>query len=202
ILIIRHWSKLPLAVKTLGIFLAWNFFIEMASRALQFYEINNLPLLHAYTLGEFILFSLFFYSLEPIKNWNKAGRYIFLTLGSVFILLNSLFLQPITGFNSYAKSFVQIAIISYSLVLFFFLIGKETIHQTSHDKPLKWINAGILTYYCGSLFIFMFSDFFYDEGQHLPAIFWFFNSVLNLTFQVIVLYALWKICQKTPKYSS
>lgn len=48
-------------LQILGYFLLFNLFIELSARAVVwgFKGINNLPLLHLYTLGEFLLLSFF-----------------------------------------------------------------------------------------------------------------------------------------------
>ena len=49
--------------RRLSYFLIWNLLIEISARVFSYSDHNNLPLLHLYTLGEFILLSWFYKSL-------------------------------------------------------------------------------------------------------------------------------------------
>lgn len=201
-LIIRHWSKLSAPFRALGYFIAWNLTIEILSRVFQQIEVNNLPLLHIYTLGEFLLISNFFIRLPPIQSLPKPVKLGFLFFVSLLIILNSIFLQPIFGYNSYAKSLGQLIIISYSVSYFYHRSNHFEEQVNQETKSLNLINAAILTYYSGTLFIFMFSDFFFSQGSVLPNGFWVFNSILNLIFQGMVLFAIWNLCKTFKKYMS
>lgn len=194
--------KLSTPYKRLFYFLILNFSAEVASRIIvfQFPGVNNLPLLHLYTLGEFILLSWFFKSLIKKPKILQSRFWLFMVIGSILIVLNSLFYQNIYEFNSLAKACVQIIIITYS-VLYFYNLTENTSLKNTNEKSLRLINSAILIYYSGSLFIFMFSQVFFENSE-LHLYFWTFNAILNVVFQLLVLVSLWKVIfKKPPLYS-
>lgn len=192
-----HLKKLSTPFQRLAYFLIWSLLIEISARVFAFYGINNLPLLHVYTLGEFILLSWFYKSLiaKPVLFQNK---YLYLVIvGCILIILNSIFFQSIFEFNPLAKTFVQIIIISYAVLYFYNLTENQSLAPII-EKSLRLINSAILLYYSGSLFIFMCGQISFDSTD-LYKIFWIFNAILNLIFQVLILWAIWKVVsRKTP----
>lgn len=187
-----NWKKQYNVFCSLGYYLLFNLVIEVSSKIFQLYQINNLPLLHLYTLCEFILLSFFYYQITKDSRNKKIVFIIFIPITAFFIILNSIFLQPIWGFNSYAKTPVQFIIIAYSLYYFFTTNLLDT-KRSIKEKSRLLVNSAILIYYSGSLFIFMFSDYFLKYGDGLAIEFWKFNLILNLIFQLIIFIAIWRV---------
>jgi hypothetical protein len=168
--------------------------IEILARVFMQLEYNNLPLLHIYTLGEFILFSYFYKSLlyKPAVFHKK---YLYFIVGcSLLIVFNSVFFQSIYEFNSYAKTFVQITIIGYAVLYFYNLIGNDTAAPVA-SKSLRIVNSAVIIYYSGSLFIFMYGKIALENARPYIVL-WAFNSVLNIIFQLLILLGLWKAFYK------
>ncbi|WP_298425248.1 hypothetical protein [uncultured Kordia sp.] len=121
----------------------------------------------------------------------KKYFWYFILIGSLFIVCNSTWLQSIYIFNSYAKTFVQLTIIGYAILYFYNLIENQVFAPTV-SKSLRLINSAVLIYYSGSLFIFMCSNVYYENAQ-VYDIFWIFNALLNILFQLLILIGLWKV---------
>lgn len=201
--IILYWSntaKWPSRLSPFGFLLLFSFVIEIASRILWFLKSNNLPVLHIYTLGEFILISWFYQKTLPhIKIYQSNNFKLIIFAISALIILNTFFLQPIHLFNSYSKTLVQIIIIIYSMLFFFNYKEEEGIDDSMHYF-YKSFNSGVLIYYCGSLFIFMSSHLFLGNKSNLTGL-WAINALLYLIFQIIIITSLWKLAYKLPKLS-
>lgn len=195
----RKTFSTPLQI--LGYFLLFNLFIELSARlVVSIWEKNNLPLLHLYTVGEFLLFSFFYRALLPELAFFKKYFAVFAGAVTLLIIFNSAFLQSIFVFNSYAKTLVQVILILYSIAFFFHLPESSDFSQPD-GWSLRMINSAILIYYCGSLFIFMFSNVFIEKALIYNG-FWIFNALLNLLFHVLVLTSLWRVAFRHPKLSS
>lgn len=187
-LVYRKEAAIPL--KRLSYFLIWNLLIELLAY-IMYWGYNNLPLLHLYTLGEFLLLSYFFKSLiNKPAYFQKAYKY-FVMGASVLIVLNSVFLQSIYEFNNNAKTFVQLVIIAYAVLYFYNLVENQNF-SAELAKSLRLINSAIIVYYSGSLFIFMCSQISF-KNTDTYQVFWAFNTVLNLVFQLLILLGLWKV---------
>ena len=197
---IRYWSRLSDGLRVLAVFLFFNLFIEIAARFAGIVFGMNLPLLHLYTVGECLLFSLFYRNiLDETSIFSRYFRWI-VGIVLVLVVLNSIFIQHLLEFNSYAKTLVQLLIILYALD-YAFRFSEQAETDTQLNRSLRLINSAILIYYCGSLFVFMSSQFELQTGGALHIL-WEINTVLNLIFQMIVLFALWKVVFHPPNLSS
>ncbi len=182
-------KKLNAPFKRLFYFLIWNLLIEILAITFMKLGQNNLPLLHIYTLGEFLLFSYFYKSLlHKPKLFQTYFSYFVLGISTI-IILNSAFFQNIYGFNTIAKTLVQVIIISYSVLYFYNLVENQLV-SNQIAKSLRLINSAIMVYYSGSLFIFMCSKISF-ENTETYIIFWAFNAILNVIFQLLILWGVW-----------
>jgi hypothetical protein len=197
---LRYWNRLPRAFKILVVYLIFNLFIEISARAAAIFFRQNLPLLHLYTLGEYWLLSLFYREiLDKESVFQGYFKWIVPTVLTL-VVCNTVFLQSIFEFNSYAKTLVQFLIILYALDYSFRFSEREAATSPT-ERQLRLVNAAVLVYYCGSLFIFMSNHFALRMGNAIKIL-WDINSVLNLIFQIVVLVALWKVVSLHQKSSS
>jgi hypothetical protein len=197
-----HYKKLNLTFRLFSYFLLWNLLIEIAARLVSYSTIveSNLPLLHLYTLGEFLLLSVFYKSLMVKLEGAPQRINYFILAGAILIVLNSVFLQSIYSFNTIAKTAVQLTIISYAVLYFYNLTSNPSLSEQA-GKSVRLINSAILVYYSGSLFIFMCSQVSFLESD-LYMFFWAFNAALYLTFQLLVLWGIWKMVFQETTLSS
>jgi len=197
---LRYWQRLPRPFQVVVAYLIFNLLIEIGARIGAIVFQQNLPLLHLYTLGECCLFSLFYRQI--LDEESVFQRYFWWIVGTVLTLtvLNSIFLQGIFEYNSYGKTLVQLLIILYALDYAFRFSERED-PDPDLTQMLRLVNSAMLIYYCGSLFVFMSSQFEIDmkDGIH---ILWQFNKILNLIFHLMVFIALWKVIFTLPKSSS
>lgn len=184
ILCLYYWKRLPIAFKFLSFYLWCNLTVEVIVFFLP-PGTNNLPLLHLYTLFEFILISLIYRKMGLFDPWPAQYFAIFLISIAGLIVLNSIFLESIYTYNSYAKTVVQLLFIGYA-VGYMFQLKENSPDAGAHNL----MNYAILIAYSGSLFIFMFGNVLLaDEFDNL---FWDINVLLNLLFQILILISVWK----------
>ncbi len=189
--------------KYFSMFLVFSLIIEISSHVIwsknnPFGITNNLFLLHILTLGEFILLSLFYNQMyKEVSTWQKnAGLFVLIVSG--LIVANSLFIQPLYKFNTNARTLSQAIIIAYA-VGYYLQATNEKLGKFS--KGINIINAGVLLYYTGSFFIFMFGNVLLGlEPRH--NLFWLTNALLYLVFQLLVFTAaIWQFRQTKSTYS-
>lgn len=192
-----HYRRWDQAYIFLGWLLTFNLVIELIAKWLAWHKQLNLPLLHIYTIGEFLLLSLFYEQLLPKRFfWNRLF-WPFTGVVLLLIILNSLYLQPPETFNSNARTLVQVVYIIFAVQYFFYLTSSEDAAAPS----LRWINSAVLIYYSGSLFIFMLSNYLQQRGIAMPRSFWAFNGFLNLIYQLLILRGLWMGVSRQAKSS-
>ncbi len=200
LLFLFRFRKLPIDIKIIGLFLVISLIAEITSRDLAASGTNNLYLLHIYTFFEFLTWSLFYKYQFRTKEKVQKFYWPFIVIIALLIILNSLFLEPITGFNSNTKTLVQIIIIGYAVYYFFINFGVTDFSKTENQSVL-WINFASMLYYSGSLFIFMFMKTLYSSDVDAEIIdsFWLINVILSVIFQLLILISIWKVAFSKTK---
>lgn len=198
-----RFRHLPAEFKALGIFLVVDLITELAAAWLRTQRINNLPLLHIYTLLEFASLSLFYRVVFASRAGFQRYFWPFVGVVSGLVVANSIFLEPPTGFNSNAKTLVQITLMGYAVFYFFNAYGKTDFSEPRYLAQ-GLVNTAVLLYNAGSLFIFMFAKILQQSNLSNSAQhgFWMFNASLFLIFQLLVFIAIWKAAFRQTKSSS
>lgn len=198
ILCLIRFRRIDFLFKILFAFLILNLLTELVADYFWRRKMNNLPLLHLYTLFEFLLISWFYKIVLKEIKWVQKYFWYFVFFVSLLVISNSIFLQPIYGFNSYAKTLVQLIFISYAVTYIYSYSLK--LEKTSEEtQAIRLINAAVLIYYSSSLFIFLFSNLFLINDIKIHKGFWVVNAGLNLIFQVLILIAIWKVVFRPTK---
>lgn len=145
-------------LKAFSYFLFFSGVIAFASLVFWFYSKNNMPLLHIYVAGGFFFLALFY---QRVLNdfIEKKVIYGILISFSIFTIANSLFIQSITTFNSYALTIESVLIVILS-ILTYLLMMEEIVKKRRMGlaRSLNWINCGLFLYYSSNLLIFYFGN--------------------------------------------
>jgi hypothetical protein len=150
-------------IKIIFPYLIFAGIIEITSRILGTHQINNLPLLHFYTIVEFLFIMRFF---QLILNTQFVHRLIgiLMVIFPVFCVLDFVFIQSIYQFNSYPRPLGALIIIGLCLFYFFRYTESEEQKPWVND-PLNWIVTGLLVYFGSSLFHFAFLNILYEHAS-------------------------------------
>ncbi len=192
-----HWRRLPEPIKILVVFLWFDCAIEIGLRTMPYYgSRNNLPLLHVLTVVQIIVWP-YFYSkvMRPDATYRKYMPWI-MGVGLVLVVFNTLFLQGLDQFNSYAITLVLVVVILLALDFAFNFSVVSGVNKEL-AKILQRINASVLLYYCGSLFVFMFSGYAARTWANGYNVLWNINVVLNCIFYLVVLLGICSLIFKT-----
>ncbi len=169
------YRKLGPAMKVFSIYLIVSGAFELVTFALSMKQQNNLQWLHLYTLLELILLSSFFHCVfmrmklkYPIKT----------VTGIILILcvLNSILLQPLHSFNSYAASLVSLTLIVYCILTFYHLLDRDDAEY----KMIRWIVSGLLLYQMTSFIVMAFSNILSQFDIEVDAIVWLIRLIIML----------------------
>lgn len=154
------FRKQQTILKVFSCFLFLSYLVQFASLLFWFNRMNNMPLLHAYVGIGFLMLAVFYKKvLEGFIN----GAVIYSVAIAFFILslLNTLFLQSVFAFNSYALTLESVLLIIFSLTTYILLLDKTVKEKRkSLVSSINWINSGIFIYYVSNLLIFYFSGYF------------------------------------------
>lgn len=183
----RHYNR-GLRILCIHLFIACV--VDVSAQLLRFLNSNNLPLLHVYTLTEFTLLYLFF---EHYWNNFFSKRVLrSIAIGFVtFSVINSLFIQNIYTFNSYARGLEALLMIIFSLLSFYKIFQDPSVRM--EQQPVLWIIAGILIYFSGSFTLFVLSNYILPLGVTLNFQIWAVHAFLSILLYVFISIGLWKM---------
>jgi hypothetical protein len=143
------------AGKVLLFYLGLDAVVSLISSVLANYSIPNLPLYHIATLFETVILLYFFRVIFDNKHFREYIN-LLLVIVPALQILNTLLIQQINEFNSYALSLQSLLII---VLCFFYWWHYETDTSESWASvPLHWIISGIMLYFSSSFIVFTFSN--------------------------------------------
>lgn len=176
----KVYSNKPLRI--IFFYLLFSGISDLVARTLGVRGINNLPLLHIYTLIEFLIMMAYFHN--GLKLAGSPQFTIITVLFTLLTILNFVFIQDIYHYNSYPRSIAALVIICYSIQFF---IKKSQLPQRSwRTEPANWVVGGIMVYFCNSFLYFAFLNVI-NELASLSI--YFFLGGLHATF-VLLMYLL------------
>lgn len=164
---------------------------ELVANILAEFRINNLPILHFYSIAEFaLLFTIYHLYFRNIIS--RRTYLLGLSGFVVFALINAFYIQDLYGFNTYPL-LVESTIFTGLSLLFFYktLQEKKVVHieQTS----MFWLSSGHLIYFAGNLSIFTFSNYMLEVSNQLHEGIWAIHSIF-----LIILYIAYSIALRCP----
>lgn len=184
LLALYYWKRISEPFKFVTYLMILSMLTEFMASEILKYRDSNLPLLHVYTLFEFVVSALIFQKAGLFNRYSNKQFWMLIGGVSCLIILNSLFIQKPTTYNSISRSFVQVLLVSFS-VGYIFQLKKHT----PESGALNVMNAALLLVNAGSLFIFMFGNVLLDNRY--SNMFWQTNLILNLIFQVLIITSIW-----------
>ena len=152
-----------------------------------------MPLLHLYVGTSFLMLCLFY---KKVLEGFISGALIY-AVAIVFLILtvlNSLFLQSIDTFNSYALILESVLLIIFSLTTYILLLDKTVKEKRrSLISSINWINSGIFMYYVSNLLIFYFSGYFIKYfSTEFNRYTWVLHSFFSVVMYTFFFIGIWK----------
>lgn len=150
---------------------------------------NNLPILHLYTILEFNIIALFYFSFFGYF-YNRKLVPSLMIFFTGFAIINSLFIQKLTEFNTYARSLESIILVVLSILCFYkILVELNTKNLTK--LPIFWINTGFLLYFAGNFVLFILSNVILKENKAFNYMSWGLHSCLLTLLYILIGVGLW-----------
>ncbi len=163
------------AFKVFIFYLIITLAIQLISTYLRSFKIPNLYLSHYYFIGQFILFSLFFKQLLKKKLHKKGITLCLIIVLTVLGIYYFLYPSNYYKFNVFEIIITSIPLIIYSI--FFFVQKIEDA-----DKKYIYIVSGFFLYILCSTLLFTTGNI----TAEIKKIIWEINSLLYVTFQVLI----------------
>lgn len=176
------FKKNELQWKVIAIYVVGSFISQGIATILWYFEMNNLTILHIYSLFEFMAFSAFFWSATE----SKLKKKWILTISGIVscsLVIDSIWNESLQDFNSLGIFISNGTIIFYSITYFFELLGADT-----NERKYLVLNAGILIFICESLVIFLFGNFLKNIDIIEQAILWYTHITTYILFLSLILW--------------
>lgn len=169
--------------------------IEFAAMLMGRYRLNNLPLLHLYTLVQFLLVALLYkpFLIHPITPRIWLLVVVVFGIGCIY---NSLFIQTIWEFNGYARAAESLIIVSFVLWYFRQLLFTDQPVAPLHDIPMFWISTGMLFYFSACFFVFLLSSDVLLLSSDVFRVSWAFHDLMLMIHYLFITIALWPTRQQ------
>lgn len=191
---LRQYKFLSPGHRTLFFYCLLSLAVETVVLLLWTRRLNNLPIFHAFTCLELLLFANYFKQEIHSKFFNHY-LVVSLTAFFCFFVFNILFLQGLNQFNTYSISAESFLLLTYASISLFILLKQPQLGNPI-TSSLLLVCSAILIFNSGNLFLFIMGDYLAAHFRSLSKLSWVFHSVLNIFSFVIFGIALWK--QKKP----
>jgi hypothetical protein len=189
-----NYNRIDRKLNSLKIYVFFAAFMQLLQLVLWFKQVNNLFLLHFFVPIEFALLAYFYQSiLQPLIN--RKIIWFIIVLFSVFSIINSLFFQKITTFNSYALTVENILLTTMSIVTFIILLNRRVgLSKTTIGPAITWINYGIFINFSTTLILVYFSNFLvlHQSNKILSYIAWLLNDAATVAMHICFIVGLLK----------
>jgi hypothetical protein len=162
---------------------------EIISHILHRYNLYNLFVFRFYTIVQFLLLSFFF-----IKTLSESKMVLYIKICGLLFLTLATYDSYKNGLNSMddlSLTAASVLLMIYSLFTFYHIM-ENPVHLNILSTPLFWFNTAILVYFSGCLFLFIFSNYLEDHYAKVFHIAWGVNSILNITFNLLIATGFWK----------
>ncbi len=174
--------------KLIGLSVVVTLLGEFGIYLLTILDINNLFAVHLYTVLQFaVLVLIMEKGLFPLLSRIVSRSLIFLF--ALFALMDAFWWNDLYSFNTYARplsSFILLLLV----LLFFYKTLKELKIKSLERAPLFWLSIGLILYFSGSLFIFLFTNYVKTSNEALLTI-WGIHAIFNIIFNISYSIALW-----------
>lgn len=179
-----NYRRLFSFARILYFFVLFTFGVELSARILYEFDINNMFLFHFFSFGEVTFLCLIYRNLIPDERWKRyilQGFILFQTIS----ILNLLFFEDITHFNSVQRYFEMLII--YTLLAKFILRAiTEEARKPFLKDPAILLTLGFMIYFLGTLFLFIYgNDILSGDLNNYWIVHGVFNIFLNLIFSLV-----------------
>lgn len=185
-----RWRYLDKTLWAVGLFIILAGLGEIVAEYMSSRHMPSVHILHIYTILEFNVIALFYLRFfgHFYPRWLVPGLMVGFTVLSV---LNTAFLQPLTSYNSYARSLEGVLIIALALLCYYKMLVELTTKRLD-KSPVFWINTGFLLYFAGNLFFFILGNALIKEPrQSLSFMTWGLHSLLMALMHIFISVGLW-----------
>lgn len=171
-------------IRLFSFYLFGSLLIQITSQILWEMGINNIWLIHLFSVFQLINLSIFFYQIIPKRKIRKS-IVLLSSLVSIYWVVNLWLAPSLFEFDSLETLITNGVIIGYSVSYFF-------VHLDYVHSKYDFIVAGILLFSSISMLLFIFGNQLIDIQLINQIGLWIFNTIIYLIFLSLIGIQLWK----------
>lgn len=179
-----RYRYLPAAGRVLFVYLVVDAVVSIASSALAYHHVSNMPLYHFATIADTVLLLYFFSMVFADQRWAgylTVAMFVFPLLA----VLNLLLLQPLFSFNSYMLSLKAIVLIG--LCFLYWWHYEPVAGKAWTAIPLHWIISGLMLYFSSAFILFTFSDLIISvSSRSISIVLWNIHAGLSVIMYLLL----------------
>jgi hypothetical protein len=193
LLALLNYSRLGEAFRTFAWFICVSAIVQCISLGLWFFSIHNLFLNHFFVPVGSVCIALFYNKLLS-KFITSNVIWMVLALFLLTTLVNSVFIQPLNTFNSYALAIQCVLVVILSLATFLLLMNYGNhLNGEVDTRYVNWINSGLFIYYASVLILFYFGDILIKSfSLQLNRYVWLLHSLFYIIMSGCFFIGIWK----------
>lgn len=179
-----RYRRLPADGKLMFYYLLLETVVSTIATWLVFERSTNLPLFHFSTIIETLLL-LYYFILISRHTIYSPWLYGMLIVFPLLALLNILFLQPLSAFNSYALSLKALLIIACCFLYWWY--HELPAGKSWSSSPQNWILSGLLLYFSSSFILFTFSNVIIAAtSKNISLLLWNIHATLTIFMYLLI----------------
>lgn len=164
---------------------------DTVSLLLAMHRMNTWPVGNLFLMTQAAL--LFYVWRKQHTLLVKGLFYACLTFGVINFLVGP-GRQMFDQYTTYLTGLILIG----TVLFFFYQLMKNVPAERVQSLPLFWIAIAVLVYYGGTIFVFLFNNYFLTQlAKHHPAM-WTVHNILNITKNSLFFIALWVNHRRDP----
>lgn len=189
------WFRIPKprtsAQKALLVSLLLSAITQLVSFTFWKLSKNNLPILHIYTVLEFLVLLWFYTALLGAPGKSR----IFLLMAVLFTIiavLEATVFGSVFDYNNYTRSIEALIIITLSLAWFIKAVSIDDSEKERY-KGISIINSGLLVYFAGAVTLFAYSSSVTNLSLNARMNVWTIHTLLAFQLYILIAIGLWKM---------
>lgn len=144
-----------------------------------------------YDILDFFCVFYFFYIILQKKYSKIFATFLVLFIALCCYLYLHYYINDFLIVNNYFKGFITFFVLLFSILWFVKMFAEVYVDNLLNNSTFYFI-SGFILYYCGTLFLFLLSNYILEVDSALFQSYWVVNIVLNFVLRTLLLVGLWK----------
>lgn len=187
---LKYRQNYPREFKYILYYLILSVLTQAVSFILWKLRIRNYPVLHVYTLLEYVVL-LRFYSSILKNSFNKTVMTFLLYGFLIFSIADSWLIESIHTFNTYSRTIEALILITLSIAWFMKIVA-ESGEEKARLKGVTYFVSGFLVYFSSSIILFSYSAYIDTLSAHARMNVWLIHTFLVVQLYILITIGLWK----------